>query len=103
MSVRLASRDGAKADKYNDGSDGECHPEDDEVKSLSLSEDGPVIRRSFSEGAGFAGGFFGRDRHNVHAPDPIAMLTDGTRPAPSFYVHHVAFWWVGDLRSSTTT
>jgi len=67
-----------KGEKDADGSDGENHPEDDEVKSLSLSEDGPVIRRSFSEGAG---GFFGRDRVAAAAPDPIAMLTDGTRKA----------------------
>ena len=51
-------------------SDGECHGEDDEVRSLSLSEDGPVIRRSLSEQ-------FGRRGMRGPAPDPLAMLSDG--------------------------
>ena len=64
------------------GSDGECHGEDDEVRSLSLSEDGPVIRRSLSDGSN------GQRLAMVYAkrgaaPDPIAMLTDGTRKASS--------------------
>ena len=67
------------------GHDSDGDAIDDEVKSLSLSEDGPVIRRSLSEGG--AGHFFGlsgcgpRSRHAAAAPDPIAMLTDGTRKA----------------------
>lgn len=69
--VRHPSRDGEKS---GDNSDSECHPEDDEVKSLSLSEDGPVLRRSLSEGAG---AFI----RAAVAPDPVAMLTDGTRKA----------------------
>lgn len=48
-------------------SDGEGH-EDDEVRSLSLSEDGPVICRSF--------GCSSLERSRC-APDPIAMLSDG--------------------------
>ena len=50
-------------------------PPPEQVRSLSLSEDGPVIiRRSISEGgpAMLAAG-----RHGAPAPDPIAMLTDG--------------------------
>jgi len=64
-------------EKDGDGSDGEM---DDEVKSLSLSEDGPVIRRSLSEPPE---SFFSRAgvRDHAAAPDPIAMLTDGTRKA----------------------
>ena len=50
-------------------SDGECHREDDEVRSLSLSEDGPVIRRSHSEGS-------------RRAPDVIAMFSDGQHRLP---------------------
>jgi len=72
-----SGRSGAR-DHEGSGSDGECHGEDDEVRSLSLSEDGPVIRRSVSEsGAGEAERR--ADRHAAAAPDPIAMLTDGTR------------------------
>jgi len=72
-----ASREGKGGlEISNDGSDGECHPEDDEVRSLSLSEDGPIIRRSLSEGAGNLFRVAG-----MMAPDPIAMLTDGTRKA----------------------
>ena len=47
-----------------------------QVRSLSLSEDGPIIRRSLSEGAGNLFRVAG-----MMAPDPIAMLTDGTRKA----------------------
>lgn len=62
----------------DEGSDGECHGEDDEVRSLSLSEDGPVIiRRSVSEG----GAALSAGRHGAPAPDPIAMLTDGQKKA----------------------
>ena len=57
----------------DEGSDGENAAEDLEVRSLSLSEDGPVIARALSE----------RERKTA-APDPIAMLTHGQ--------HHV-----GDL------
>ena len=46
-----------------DGSDGENMAEDLEVRSLSLSEDGPVISRELSD----------RERQTA-APDPIAML-----------------------------
>jgi len=50
-----------------DGSDGEnMDGEDLEVRSLSLSEDGPVITRELSERA-----------KQTAAPDPIAMLTHG--------------------------
>ena len=50
-------------------SDGECHREDDEVRSLSLSEDGPMFLRSFSEGS-------------RRAPDAIAMFSDGQNKLP---------------------
>jgi len=49
-------------------SDGEGN-EDDEVRSLSLSEDGPVIRRFLSAGS--------LNERSRRAPDPIAMLSDG--------------------------
>lgn len=67
------------------GSDGECHGEDDEVRSLSLSEDGPVIRRSVSQGstARVAATALNMIAKRGAAPDPIAMLTDGTRKASS--------------------
>jgi len=55
-----------------------CEPdvlgEDDEVRSLSLSEDGPVIRRTVSEPSACVD----MHRRAAAAPDPIAMLTDGT-------------------------
>lgn len=52
-----------------------------QVKSLALSEDGPVIRRSVSEPYY---NFFPRQmgessNRNVLAPDPLAMLSDGER------------------------
>ena len=56
-------------------SDGECHGEDDEVRSLSLSEDGPsILRRSFSE---ILPNDLARFRRAAPAPDPVAMLSDG--------------------------
>jgi len=69
----LAGRSAGRksVESHGDGSDGECHGEDDEVRSLSLSEDGPVIRRSLSEPSA--------ERHAAAAPDPIAMLSDGQR------------------------
>jgi len=63
-----------------EGSDGEGP--DDEVRSLSLSEDGPVciMKRSISEPCHqlYDSGRIA-SRVRVHAPDPIAMLTDGQR------------------------
>ena len=53
-----------------DGSDDENAVENLEVRSLSLSEDGPMIARAFSE----------RQRMTA-APDPIAMLTHGQQHA----------------------
>lgn len=63
----IARAVGGRASQSPDGSD------DDEVLSLSLSVDGPVIRRSLSEPC--------EQARNVHAPDPIAMLSDGQRKA----------------------
>jgi len=67
------------AEEGSDGEDG--HADDAEVKSLALSEDGPVIRRSVSEPYY---NFFPRQtgessNRNVLAPDPLAMLSDGER------------------------
>jgi len=65
------------AEEGSDGEDG--HGEDAEVKSLSLSEDGPVIRRSVSEPYY---NFFPRSSDGRGAalhPDPLAMLSDGER------------------------
>ena len=77
--LRPRPRNGSRrlGEHEGSGSDGECHGEDDEVRSLSLSEDGPVIRRSVSEGDANKIA----DRHAAAAPDPIAMLTDGTEKA----------------------
>mmetsp|Transcript_4968 Transcript_4968/g.13150 ORF Transcript_4968/g.13150 Transcript_4968/m.13150 type:complete len:608 (+) Transcript_4968:57-1880(+) len=66
-----------------EGSDGEDgHGEDAEVKSLSLSEDGPVLRRSVSAP------FFTR---TVHAPDPFAMLSDGDHTVTDHHAAHHSF------------
>lgn len=81
MSAPAASPErAALAEDASDGEDG--HGEDAEVKSLSLSEDGPVIRRSVSEPYY---NFFPRTtgetsaRGATLAPDPLAMLSDGER------------------------
>ena len=79
-SIRRAQNVGATAHEGEElGSDGECHGEDDEVRSLSLSEDGPVIRRTLSEPSTCPD----TGRQAAAAPDPIAMLTDGTCTASS--------------------
>lgn len=70
---------GEAAEGEDLGSDGECHGEDDEVRSLSLSEDGPVIRCTLSEPSTCPDNC----RQAAAAPDPIAMLTDGTCTASS--------------------
>ena len=59
-----------------DGSDDETL-ENLEVRSLSLSEDGPMIARTISE----------RQRMTA-APDPIAMLTHGQQHAGDFEPKH---------------
>jgi hypothetical protein len=59
-----------------DGSDDETL-ENLEVRSLSLSEDGPMIARTFSE----------RQRMTA-APDPIAMLTHGQQHAGDLEPKH---------------
>ncbi|KAL1495726.1 hypothetical protein AB1Y20_016593 [Prymnesium parvum] len=76
-------------------SDGEGH-EDDEVRSLSLSEDGPVIRRPHSATIASL------DRSRA-APDPIAMLSDGDLSAlPAFREHVDAAEHDSDRSGATT-
>jgi len=67
--ARAGATNASAAAGVDQSSDGEGH-EDDEVRSLSLSEDGPVIRR-FPPG--------GALEDSRCAPDPIAMLSDGQR------------------------
>jgi len=61
----------SRADGGDQGSDSEC----DEVRSLSLSEDGPVVSKSAAARA--------KKERCVEAPDPIAMLSDGQYSATS--------------------
>ena len=75
-----SGRSGAR-DHEGSGSDGECHGEDDEVRSLSLSEDGPVIRRSVSEsGAG----------EDITSSAEVRMLR---RRASNLMARNFLRWW----------